>query len=142
MNIYVSQIYSEPGTSFPFSHLFQKWLGGELSRIAAPLEQWSKKYDEEFSLMLRLNAKKKISSVELRGPTVFKKSKDVEMTIFIPHDGYDYNDSDKCEAPLKLILDGIIVALDSLSINTVRIRSDSKILLKHAIQLDGLIRSS
>ncbi len=103
MNIYVSQIYTEPGTSFPFSHLFQKWLSGELSRLAAPLEQWSKKYDEEFSLMLRLNAKKKISSVELRGPTVFKKSKDVEMTIFIPHNGYDYNDPDKCKAPLKLI---------------------------------------
>ena len=86
MNISVGQIYIEPGVNFPFSHLMQVWLGQQLSALASPTADFVNAYGIDFSLVIRISARKSLKANEIKGPTVFKRTKDVEYTIFLPYE--------------------------------------------------------
>src|SRR5947207_12558625 len=92
MKIFVGQIYIEPGASYPFSHQFQTWLGEELTNRVQPSQQFLRAYPDGFDLIFRVSAKSKINKPEIKGPTVFKRGKDVEFTVFLPHDGREPSD--------------------------------------------------
>ena len=84
MRIYFGQIYIEAGVSFPFSHLFQRRMSDEVTALIIPSPQFVKKYGEDWDLMFRISAKAAIQNTEIRGPSVFRKDKDVEYSIFLP----------------------------------------------------------
>jgi hypothetical protein len=82
MKIFVGQIYIKPGITFPFSLQFQRWLGDALTERVEASEQFCKAYGANFALGLRISAKEEISEPEIKGPTVFKRNRNVEFTIF------------------------------------------------------------
>ncbi len=84
MRIYFGQIYIEPGVSFPFSHLFQHRLSEEFTALTVPSPLFVKKYGQDWDLMFRISAKAAIRDTEIRGPSAFRKDKDVEYSIFLP----------------------------------------------------------
>src|SRR5438132_14279232 len=84
MKVWFGQIYIGPGVSFPFSHHFQRRLSHEVTALVEPSEKFIKKFGREFELMFRISAKQKLKRNEIRGPTVFNKTRDVEYTIFLP----------------------------------------------------------
>lgn len=88
MRVAVGQIYVKPNVWFPFSHHMQRWLGGELTTVAqnAAPEGFLGKYGGDFTLMIRVSADTDLLNNKLKGPTVFKRTKDVEYTVFLPFD--------------------------------------------------------
>src|SRR5262252_8362153 len=86
MKVHFGQIYVEPGITFPFSLHFQRRLSDEVSALLAPSAKFIQQYGENWELMFRISAKRTIHDCEIRGPSVFKKDKDLEFTIFLPFD--------------------------------------------------------
>lgn len=128
MRVFVGQIYIQPGINYPFSNIFQKWVGEELTKLIKPSELFLKKYAEDFNVIFRLSAKSEINKAEIRGPTVFKKDKDIEFTIFLPHNGKPANKHDDCKQTLEIFFDCVVKVLESISI-------DSSEINKHIVDL-------
>ncbi len=142
MRIFVGQIYVEPGVSYPFSHQFQVWLGQELTNRVKPSQAFLQAYSDKFDLIFRVSAKSKIAEPETKGPTVFKRDKDVEFTIFLPYESHEPNGPSAYQRPLKLLFDSIAVILQGLGMDASRIVEDSPALIKHVISNRTMIKQN
>ncbi len=140
MKIFVGQFYIEPGINYPFSHIFQRWISNELSSLVPPSPAFDRQYPG-FDLMFRMSAKAELASPLIKGPTVFKKTKDVEYSIFLPHLKYDRSDPRSLQEPLKLFLDAVVTVLQSLGadVSELLLRSDS--LIEHILADPGMIKT-
>jgi hypothetical protein len=129
MKVSISQIYIEPGVSFPFSHHFQRLFSGEITALVVPSVKFIEKYGSDFALIFRMSAKQDIQGNEIRGPTVFRKAKDVEYTIFLPFDVI-------CRHPevpktaLRFLLKGVCSVFESLRIDTARVLEKQEALIE------------
>lgn len=121
MRVYFSQIYIEQGAYFPFSHLFHKFMSDAVSQRVAPSPLFLSKYGADYSLIFRISAKHSLDEVELRGPTVFKKTQDVEYTIFLP---FPVIMSERWppHAALDRIVQGVCAVFDKLGIDAAEVR--------------------
>jgi hypothetical protein len=137
VNIYFGQIYIEPGISFPFSHHFQKLLSEEVSRLVPMSEGFKDRYGAEWDVMLRISAKSRLSETEIKGPTVFKKDRSVEYTIFLPFDVICAQES-WCLLALISLLDGACSVLDLLSLSSAELK-DRKMSIIETFLSDDLI---
>ena len=72
--------------------------------------------------MFRVSAKRIICDNEIRGPSVFKKDKDVEFTIFLPFDVIQREASVSLSA-IAFLLRGVCSVLGSLGIDTAAIQA-------------------
>src|SRR6266446_207939 len=117
MKVSVSQVYIEPGISFPFTSFFQKWISGNLTELTYPSKEFNHCYGENFHLIFRMSAKAGLRDVEIRGPSVYRKDRDVEYTIFLPYDVIVAAD-ERFNCALDYLLRGIIRILKSLKIDT------------------------
>jgi hypothetical protein len=92
MRVHFGQIYIEPGITFPFSHHFQRRLAEEITALVKPSETFTKKFGADWELMFRISAKTQIDENEIRGPTIYKRDKNVEYTVFLPFDVIAHED--------------------------------------------------
>lgn len=116
MNVYFGQLYIEPGASFPFSHSFQLYLAEVVTSLVTPSETFVQKYGADFDLMIRVSAKRRIQDNEIVGPTVFRKTKDVEYTVFLPFD-VTSRDSNMSRSALLFLLQGTCSIFELLGID-------------------------
>jgi len=123
MNIYVAQIYIEAGVNYPFTHWFQQFISRELTKRVQLSERLIEEYGEDFDLIFRMSAKAGILDTEIKGPTVFKRDKDVEYTIFLPFNDQAHN-SDLLHSIVVKLLAGIVLVLDELEFDTTRLSDD------------------
>src|ERR1700733_5134476 len=86
MNIWVSQIYVTPGVRFPFSWRMQVRLSDKLTSLVGPSPEFQARYGGGYEVGVNLSAKTGIDANVIAGPTVFKKTKSVEYTLFLPFD--------------------------------------------------------
>lgn len=103
--------------SFPFSHTFQLRLSKEITSLVEPSTSLIKKYGKEFELMFRISAKQALREVEIKGPTLFKKSNDIEYTMFLPFNEIILH-PDAPKRVLILIFRSVCNVLQSLEIDT------------------------
>jgi len=103
VNVFLGQIYQEVGASFPFSYVMQEWLGGQLSNLVTSSSEFFQKYGADFDLMVWISARKNSAETEIRGPAVFKKTKDVEYTVFLPYDTIAATEDERRTAILFLV---------------------------------------
>ncbi|NJM54748.1 MAG: hypothetical protein HC841_01400 [Verrucomicrobiae bacterium] len=120
MQIHFGQIYIEAGVSFPFSLLFQRRLSDEVNALIIPSTLFVKKYGEDWDLMFRISAKAAIQETEIRGPSVFKKGKDVEYTIFLPFTVIR-DSQDTLRTAIEYLFDAIVSVLTKLEFSTGRL---------------------
>lgn len=106
MNVILTQAYIEPGVKFPFSHVMQAFLDGELSALASPSAAFTKKYGPDFNLVLYLSAKRELTNTEIKGPGIYKKTRDIEYTLFLPFEKV-IEQADMCRSALTFLCDGI-----------------------------------
>ena len=130
MRVCISQIYIRPGINFPFSHLFQKWLSGELTSIIQPSTYFIHRYGGDFALIFRISAKSEIHKLEIKGPTVYKKTRDVEYTIFLPYDIIK-SSNDEIAGALRYLLDGIVRILEALKIDAGEVSMRTASIIEH-----------
>ena len=124
MKIFVSQIYTEPRVSYPFSHHFQKFLSEELTSRVVPSDTFAQKYGRHFHLVFNVSAKADIIQPESKGPTVFKKDKDVEFTIFLTYNKRHSRGEEMYRAVLRQLLDEVVDVLKSLQIDVSQVIRD------------------
>jgi len=141
MNVFVSQIYIEPGVNFPFSSAFQRWISGEFSKLVSLSETFIKTYSEDFKLIFRLSAKPNITESQIRGPTVFKKTKDVEFTIFLPYYTGRYGTRESYRQPLSDFLESSVVVFETLGIDGSKITEKSAEIIDHILSDDTMFKS-
>jgi hypothetical protein len=122
MKIHFGQLYVEPGVSIPFSFQFQHRLSDEITRLVDPSAEFIQQYGDGWELMFRISAKRAICASEICGPSVFKKSKDVEFTIFLPFDIIQ-RESIVLQSAISFLLQGVCSALDSLGIDSSGIQA-------------------
>jgi hypothetical protein len=120
MKIYFGQIYVEPGVEFPFSHLFQQRLSEEASALVGTPDSFTREYGDEWSLMFRISAKRRISRSEIHGPAVFRKTKDVEYTVVLPFDVVQ-NETNAAKAALRELLCAVLTVLKGYGASTARL---------------------
>lgn len=119
MKVYITQIYVKPGVNFPFSHLMQRRLSSEISSVTDDSVEFQSRYGSDYSIVMNVSADTGITENQVRGPQVFKKSKDVEYTVFLPYDVI-MAASDGLMAALGFLMAGVRVALAKAGIDTGR----------------------
>jgi hypothetical protein len=107
------QIYIEMGVSFPLTYHFQVFLSKCIGKLIKPSSLFRKKYGSGFDLGFNISAK---------GPTVFRKTKDVDYTVFLPFDVIQARNA-PLSAALECLIEGVISVLKSLDIATDELRT-------------------
>ena len=131
MLVHFGQIYIEAGVSFPFSHHFQKRISKEVTALVEPSVTFIKKYGRDFELMFNVSAKQALLENEIRGPTVFKKTRDVEYTVFLPFEVI-IRQPEVPKSALRFLLQGVCDVFDLLEIDK------SKLLEKQDALIDDI----
>ena len=122
MKIYFGQIYIEAGVSFPFSFLFQRHLSDVVTELTTPSPMFLKKYGDDWDLIFRISAKSAIQDTEVRGPTVFRKDKNVEYSIFLPFSSIRQKPN-VSQTAIQILFDGFLSVLTSLDFSTERLEA-------------------
>jgi hypothetical protein len=100
------QIYIRPGINFPFSHHMQRLLGDELSTVEGDAEAFIRKYGKDFKLVTNISAEAGTKENLIKGPTIFKRTRDVEYSLFLPYDAIAGSVAGRRVAA-EFLLDGI-----------------------------------
>src|SRR5262249_42555215 len=116
MKVWFGQFYIEAGAVFPFSHHFQRRLSHEITALVQPSPKFTETYGADFEVMFRISAKHDLDDNEVRGPTVFKKKKDIEYTVFLPFDKI-MNHADAPRHVLVFLFRGVYDVFDKLEID-------------------------
>jgi len=85
MKTYFGQIYIQAGRSFPFSYVFQNYMGEKTTELIEPSSKFIKLHGEDYNLIFRISTKWQLAVNEIVGPTVYKKDKNVEYSVFLPY---------------------------------------------------------
>jgi hypothetical protein len=120
MLVHFGQIYIEADARFPFSHHFQHRISEVVSKLVKPSATFTRKYGADFNLTFNVSAKRGLQDNEIRGPAVFKKTKDVENTIFLPFDVITRH-SDAPRHALRFLLKGACDVFDMLEIDKAKV---------------------
>lgn len=129
MDVYFGQIYIEPGAAFPFSHHFQSRLSEAVTGLVKPSTRFVKEYGRDFALTFNVSAKRAIGDNDIKGPTVFKKTKDVEYSVFLPFDVIK-RDADVSKSALTFLFKGMCSVFESLDIDTRKVREQEEALIQ------------
>ena len=140
MKIYVSQIYIEAGINYPFSHHFQAWLSQELTNRVRPSRQFLETYSDQFNIVFNVSAKVQLKHPQVKGPTVFRRTKDVEYTVFLPHNGVNPNSANALRQPLRHLIDSIADVLQGLGMDVSKVLGDSSAMIEHVISIPKMVR--
>jgi len=120
LQYFFGQIYIVPGISFPFSTDFQLRLSREVTDLVEPSSKFIKKYGSDFKLIFRISAKTRLQDNEIKGPSVYRKDKDVEYVVFLPFDVIATHD-DAPKHALRFLLKGVCEVFDLLEIEADRL---------------------
>jgi hypothetical protein len=134
MKIYVCQIYIEPGVSYPFTHVFQKYLSNLVSEDTSGTEQFREKYGDDYDLVFNVSAKTGLNTPDVKGPTVFKREKTVEYTVFLPFDRAISLNDDSLSNAIRLLLKSMNAVLFELGMTTNRVANDPNGIAKIVVE--------
>ena len=133
MNIDFSQIYIVPGAEFPFTHIFQEFLSREMTKAVTASDKFIKSYGPNFKIIFIISAKTNIVDNEIKGPAVFRKTADVEYSIFLPFDAIvegAVDDEHVLRLALQFLFKGVFSVLESLDIHTEVARKKQDFLIE------------
>jgi hypothetical protein len=98
--------------------VFQGRISEILSELIQPSDDFVRKYGSNFEIVFYLSAKKNIPKPEIAGPGVYKKTREIEYTIFLPHDGSEAKALGDYAGPMRALLAGVHDVLDRLRLDT------------------------
>ena len=137
MEVHFSQVYIEPGVDFPFSWRFQRYFSQRITGLVAPSGKFIEDYGSDFSLVFNVSAKRTIQENEIRGPTVFRETKDVEYTVFVPFDVIT-GGSDVMKSALRFLMRGACSVFEGLEIDTSKIVEEEESII-HVVCSDPVM---
>ena len=130
MKVGIAQVYTKAGVSFPFSHLMQRFMSQELSAVSGDCDPFRQKYGSEFSLGLWIGADTGIVDNKIVGPGVYKKTKDVEYSVFLPFDTIA-DASDGCRVAMEFLVSGVRAVFLRVGINPTKLDERTAFIIDH-----------
>ena len=141
MKVYFTQLYVQPSVEFPFSYRFQHYLSTTVTDLVTPSATFREQYGSDSKLVFNISAKRIIQEAEIKGPTVFKKTKDVEYSVFLPFDVIMCN-SEVPQSALRYLLHGVCSVFESLGIDPTPIVERQESMIQHICSDPEMFRSS
>ncbi len=86
MKVFFRQTYIETGATFPFSVHFQRRMTEVVTSLVVPSAKFLSKYGDDYDLIFNVSAKRGLQENEIRGPGIYRRTKDVEYSVFLPFD--------------------------------------------------------
>ncbi|WP_010504042.1 hypothetical protein [Paenibacillus elgii] len=119
MNIDFTQLYYEPGTRFDsITPMILDLLYERLDALKVSIPHFEEKLkDENYSLVFIISATKEKTTLEVRGPNILRKSKDVEFALHIPYKEV-VNFTDQVAYVLDFIAEGIVWVFEKYAISS------------------------
>jgi hypothetical protein len=108
--IYLSYINLTPGIKNNFSTQTHKTIFECFKNHNEIFEKFSK-FHPEYSLGFTIVTKKDVSDLEIKGPTIMKKTKDIDYSIFLPDRNFNLDEY------INLLFEGLGIALKKYDIN-------------------------
>ena len=139
MQVHFGQIYVEQGAYFPFSHIFQQYISEEMSALVIPSKKFVAQYGQDWKLIFRISAKHSLDRNEIRGPTAFKKDKDVEYSIFLPF-SVIMNEEHPPASALNWIFHGAYDVFHRLEIDAHRVREHQARIVRHICSTSAMFQ--
>jgi hypothetical protein len=102
-----------------------------VTALVEPSAKFTNAYGRDFELTFNISAKQGLADNEIKGPTVFKKTKDVEYTVFLPFDVI-IRQVDAPKHALTFLLKGVCDVFASLDID------NAKVLRKRQSLVEGI----
>lgn len=141
MKVYFTQAYISPGVCFPWSYRFQQKLSDEISSMVSSDDAFSERFGLEWDLAFYISAKQEIQDVEVRGPSIWKKGRSVEFTLFLPFDLIPRGDGFASPA-LEFLCDGIQRVFDQIGLKADELGSRRQHLVHDLSSDPSLLESS
>ena len=140
MKVYFGQLYIRPGINFPFSHIFQHYISEKVTALTFASAKFVQEYGEDFDLIFRMSAKEGLRQNEIRGPTVFRRTKDVEYSIFLPFDVI-VGEPDVPRAALRYLFDGVCDVFNRLGIDRRQVAEASDSIIEQVCSDPAMFKS-
>ena len=80
--------------------------------------------------MFRISAKAGIELQEIYGPTVFKKDKSIEFTVFLPHKSSEMLTENDHRQLLGLLLSSVVDVLGKMGLDTTKVKEGISSLIR------------
>jgi len=103
--------------------------------------EFENKYGADWNIIIRISAKAGLSENELRGPTVFKKDKDLEFTIFLPYDVIIVQ-KDWCLLAVEFLINGACSVLEQLSLSSLELMQKKEKIIEIVCSADSMIKEN
>ena len=100
-----------------------------MSAVTITSSQFLQRFGEDWNLVFNVSAKADISENEIRGPSIFKKTKDVEFTVFLPFDVIQSEPSVP-QAALGFLLQGVGSVFQSLGVASQKLKDREATLIE------------
>jgi len=140
MKVFFSQVYVQVGISFPFSHVFQKFLSAEMTEILQPSPMFIGCYGEDYELMFRISAKQELESMEIKGPSIYRKTKDIEYTLFLPYTSI-MKEPEPNKIALEYLYEGVYCVLSKYEINVSNLKTEQDRTIHKILTTPGMLKS-
>jgi hypothetical protein len=128
----------EAGANFPFTYIFQHYISDQIEALISPSDRFIELYGGGYEITFLLSAKKTTRDNQILGPTVYKKTKDVEYSIFLPYRVIKKN-PDVLPTALRYLIKGICSVLESLEIDTTKIKKTQEAMIKHICSTPSML---
>jgi hypothetical protein len=139
MKVAFRQIYIEPGVNFPFSVHFQCRLSEEVTSLVQPSARFIRNYGSDFVLIFNVSAKEHLKANEIKGPTVSKRYKFVDYTVFLPF-RVIIHQPDPPNAALKFLLKGVRDVFNMLEIDGAELANRQESLIEQICRDLSMLR--
>ncbi|MFN9878321.1 MAG: hypothetical protein ACK557_07565, partial [Planctomycetota bacterium] len=87
-------------------------------------------------------AKSGLVAPEIKGPTVFKRDKDVEYTVFLPFDRAADLETSTLSRVLEMLLASVISILNGLGMSTMSLVNNSRAIVSQILSDNKMIDSA
>jgi len=123
MKMLFTQIYIQVGVTFPFNHMFQRYLSAETTKLVEPSPRFIELYGEDYNLVFNVSAKKELAINEIVGPRVTKRDKYVEFSIFLPFTPIMQRPNPN-ESALEHLFEGVYDVLGRYEIDILQLKAE------------------
>jgi hypothetical protein len=114
--------YEGPGDYRFAPDYFETWLRRAVGKRVKPSEYWTRTYGKDWTLVFNLSAKKGRKKPKIiYGPDVDRREKTVEWGISVDYVGNKSLDPKAYVGPIRQFLEGVVVVLDKLEIDTSKL---------------------
>jgi hypothetical protein len=134
MKIFFGLFFLNPDAVYPLSVRWCEFMSERISALGLPCASIQAKYGSDCSLIFRVNAECGLREVRIHGPTYFRRQRDVEFTIVLPHTGKPIRNAADCAFALSHLFNGTVRVLRELGVDPANLEAAAPSIVAETLQ--------